>query len=66
MAGIGVIDGGEGHRLIGASSVVGFPRPTDSCGSAPQPTLAPPGWYMLFLVDGAGVPSIASCIQLMP
>jgi Domain of unknown function (DUF1929) len=31
-----------------------------------QPTLAPPGWYMLFLVDGAGVPSIASWIQLTP
>ena len=27
--------------------------------------IAPPGWYMLFLVDNNGVPSVASWIQLM-
>jgi hypothetical protein len=27
--------------------------------------LAPPGWYMLFLVDNAGVPSVASWLQLL-
>jgi hypothetical protein len=26
--------------------------------------LAPPGWYMLFLVDNTGVPSIASWVHL--
>jgi hypothetical protein len=26
--------------------------------------LAPPGWYMLFVVDGAGVPSVASWVHL--
>lgn len=31
-----------------------------------QPTLAPPGWYMLFIVDHGGVPSIASWIHLTP
>jgi len=31
-----------------------------------NPNLAPPGWYMLFLVDEAGVPSVASWIQLVP
>ena len=29
-------------------------------------TIAPPGYYMLFLVDSAGVPSKASFIQLTP
>lgn len=29
-----------------------------------SPTLAPPGYYMLFLVDGDGVPSVAEMIQL--
>ena len=31
-----------------------------------NPNLAPPGWYMLFLVDQDGVPSTASWIQLTP
>jgi hypothetical protein len=26
--------------------------------------IAPPGWYMLFLVDNGGIPSVASWIQL--
>ncbi|MCM3846415.1 kelch motif-containing protein [Pseudonocardia sp. DR1-2] len=29
-----------------------------------EPTLVPPGWYMLFLVDDAGVPSVASWVHL--
>jgi galactose oxidase-like protein len=29
-----------------------------------NPNLAPPGWYMLFLVDDEGVPSVAGWIQL--
>jgi hypothetical protein len=29
-----------------------------------QPTLAPPGWYMLFIVDHAGVPSVAAWVHL--
>jgi galactose oxidase-like protein/Kelch motif protein len=28
------------------------------------PTLAPPGWYMLFLVDSRGIPSVARMIWL--
>jgi hypothetical protein len=26
--------------------------------------LAPPGWYMLFVVDGNGVPSVAKWVHL--
>lgn len=29
-----------------------------------NPNVAPPGWYMLFLVDNNGVPSVAAWIQL--
>ncbi|GAA1878888.1 galactose oxidase-like domain-containing protein [Streptantibioticus ferralitis] len=29
-----------------------------------NPNLAPPGWYMLFAVDAAGVPSVASWVHL--
>ncbi|MCB5178455.1 galactose oxidase-like domain-containing protein [Streptomyces antimicrobicus] len=29
-----------------------------------NPNLAPPGWYMLFAVDAAGVPSIATWVHL--
>src|SRR5262249_19450221 len=52
------------------------------CGAAPQPScsgagtltltsppngnIAPPGYYMLFLLDSAGVPSVAKFIQLSP
>jgi PKD repeat protein len=52
------------------------------CGPAPQPScsgsgtlslttpsngnIAPPGYYMLFLLDGTGVPSSARFIQLSP
>jgi Domain of unknown function (DUF1929)/Bacterial Ig domain len=35
--------------------------------SVPQnPNIAPPGFYMLFVVDGAGVPSVAHMIRLDP
>ncbi len=52
------------------------------CGPSPQPVcigsgqlnlttppngnIAPPGYYMLFLLDSAGVPSVAQFIQLSP
>ena len=29
----------------------------------PNANLAPPGWYMLFLVDTAGVPSVGSLVR---
>jgi hypothetical protein len=29
-----------------------------------NPNLAPPGWYMLFVVDAAGIPSVAKWVQL--
>jgi hypothetical protein len=32
----------------------------------PNGNVAPPGYYMLFLVNSAGVPSVASFVQLVP
>lgn len=32
---------------------------------APRASVAPPGWYMLFLVSSAGVPSVASWVQVI-
>jgi hypothetical protein len=29
-----------------------------------NPNIAPPGWYMLFIVDNAGVPSVARWVHL--
>jgi hypothetical protein len=29
-----------------------------------SPNIAPPGWYMLFIVDNSGVPSVASWVHL--
>ena len=34
--------------------------------SPPDPSVAPPGWYMLFVLDARGVPSVARWIQLDP
>jgi hypothetical protein len=33
-------------------------------GAPPNPNIAPPGFYMLFLVDANGVPSVASMIRI--
>lgn len=45
-----------------------FERATGSLSvSGPESgRIAPPGWYMLFLVDGAGVPSVASWVHVGP
>ncbi|NMH91165.1 DUF1929 domain-containing protein [Pseudonocardia bannensis] len=41
-------------------------RPDGTLGLAvpPEPTLVPPGYYMLFLVDGAGTPSVARWVHV--
>ncbi len=35
-----------------------------SLKAPPGPTVAPPGWYMLFVLDAAGTPSVATWVQL--
>ena len=34
--------------------------------SPPSAAVAPPGYYMLFLLNAQGVPSVASWVQLDP
>ena len=29
-----------------------------------NPDIAPPGWYMLYVVNAAGVPSVASWVRV--
>jgi hypothetical protein len=42
-------------------------RPGALTASAPaEKNLAPPGYFMLFIVNGAGVPSVASMVKLGP
>jgi hypothetical protein len=58
------------QRLIGLCG----PSPQPPCSGSgtlalttpPNGNIAPPGWYMLFLVDSAGVPSTARFVQLSP
>src|SRR5439155_24212408 len=57
------------QRLIGLCG----PSPQPPCNggpltltSPPNGNIAPPGYYMLFLLDSAGVPSKAQFIQLSP
>ena len=58
------------QRLIGLCG----PSPQPPCTgsgtltltSPPNGNIAPPGYYMLFLLDSAGVPSMAQFIQLSP
>ncbi len=58
------------QRLIGLCG----PSPEPACvGSGslnlitpPNGNIAPPGYYMLFLLDSAGVPSVAQFIQISP
>src|SRR5690348_4570928 len=58
------------QRLVGLCG----PSPEPACNGTgtltlmtpPNGNIAPPGYYMLFLLDSAGVPSVARFIQLSP
>lgn len=59
------------HAFDNSQRLVDLPinqrGPTELTLTSPRTTaLAPPGWYMLFILDRAGIPSIASWIQLKP
>jgi len=45
------------HFVVASSNGLHITAPWD-------PAIAPPGWYMLFLVDGNGVPSEAAWVRL--
>jgi hypothetical protein len=50
------------QRLVGMSFTAGSGSLTVT--APPNGNIAPPGYYMLFLVNSAGVPSVASFVQL--
>ncbi|HEX4919342.1 MAG TPA: galactose oxidase-like domain-containing protein, partial [Candidatus Bathyarchaeia archaeon] len=50
------------QRFVGLSFTVGSGALTIT--APPNGNIAPPGYYMLFLVDSSGVPSVASIVQL--
>jgi hypothetical protein len=58
------------QRLVGLCGA--SPQPACSGSGAlsltspPNSNIAPPGYYMLFLLDNSGVPSVAQFIQLTP
>jgi hypothetical protein len=53
----------NGQRLVDLE-IVSQGNGTMQATITDNPNLAPPGWYMLFLVDTDGVPSIAAWIHL--
>jgi len=50
------------QRLVGLSFTAGSGAMTVT--APPNGNIAPPGYYMLFLVNGSGVPSVANFVQL--
>jgi len=57
------------HSFDGSQRLVDLPILSQGAGKArvevpANRNLAPPGWYMLFVVDLDGVPSVASWVQL--
>ncbi|MFO0984130.1 MAG: galactose oxidase-like domain-containing protein [Planctomycetota bacterium] len=53
------------QRLIRLSFTRTVPG-TLGVGEPPNANIAPPGYYMLFLVNGAGVPSMATFVRVSP
>ncbi len=51
------------QRLVGMSFTVGSGSLTVT--APPSGNIAPPGYYMLFLLNSSGVPSVASFVQLV-
>ncbi len=57
------------HSVDGNQRLVDVPFETQANGDlrlslTDNPNLAPPGWYMLFATDEAGVPSVASWVHV--
>src|SRR5918992_608217 len=53
----------SGQRLVDLE-IVSRDAGTIQAQVTENPNIAPPGWYMLFLVDDDGVPSVAEWIQI--
>ena len=53
----------SGQRLVDCG-IVSQTGGTVRVAVTNNPNVAPPGWYMLFLVDQQGVPSVAQWVHL--
>jgi hypothetical protein len=54
----------DGSQRLVDLDVVNQAGTTIAATVPPNRNIAPPGWYMLFIVDNQGVPSVATWIQL--
>ncbi|GAA3064745.1 hypothetical protein GCM10020000_55480 [Streptomyces olivoverticillatus] len=52
------------QRFVDLPMTVGADGTTLDLNVTSNPNMAPPGWYMLFAVDAAGVPSVAKWVHL--
>ncbi|MGA8212551.1 MAG: galactose oxidase-like domain-containing protein, partial [Candidatus Sulfotelmatobacter sp.] len=55
---------GMDQRMVGMSFTVGSGSLTVT--APPNGNIAPPGYYMLFILNSSGVPSVAQMVQLLP
>ena len=55
---------GMDQRLVGMSFTAGSGSLTVT--APPNGDIAPPGYYMLFILNSSGVPSLAQMVQLLP
>ena len=55
---------GMDQRMVGMNFTVGSGSLTVT--APPNGNIAPPGYYMLFILNNSGVPSVAQMVQLLP
>ena len=55
---------GMDQRLVGMNFTVGSGSLTVT--APPNSNIAPPGYYMLFILNSSGVPSVAQMVQVLP
>jgi hypothetical protein len=55
---------GMDQRMVGMNFTVGSGSLTVT--APPNSNIAPPGFYMLFILNSSGVPSVAQMVQLLP
>jgi hypothetical protein len=55
---------GMDQRMVGMNFTVGSGSLTVT--APPNSNIAPPGYYMLFILNSSGVPSVAQVVQLLP
>jgi hypothetical protein len=54
------------QRLVGLSFTANTTTGTLTATSPPNAKIAPPGYYLLFILNSSGVPSVAKFVQFCP